>query len=241
MFLIMDYTEIITIVEKYFSSSGILIIVDKSLYEREHLSQYILNANYRDLLTTDLYNRKIQLPSLHLEKFEEIVDSVICIDKKLSRDIEVVDIINDKIIANIEEQNNVDLPKDIILSSSFILKEPDISLKKKLTLLLHSIGMPSHIKGYKYIIDAILLLYNNPGMRGVITSKLYAQVACKYETKSCCVERTMRHAIEISWCRGDYQIIESIFGHSIDPCKAKPTNTEYIVTIADKLLYETPK
>ena len=98
--------------------------------------------------------------------------------------------------------------------------------------------MPSHIKGYQYIRDGIMMLYERPDVIGGITKELYPEVAEKYSTTVSRVERAIRHAIEVSWNRGNWQLMEEIFGHSVDIDKAKPTNSEFIVTIADKLRLE---
>ncbi len=112
------------------------------------------------------------------------------------------------------------------------------SLKIKLTKLLHELGVPSHIKGYEYIREGIILLYNDPTIIGGITKELYPEIAEKFNTSVSRVERAIRHAIEVSWNRGDLDLMEEVFGHSVDYDKAKPTNSEFIVTIADKLKLE---
>ncbi len=101
--------------------------------------------------------------------------------------------------------------------------------------LLHNLGIPSHIKGYQYIRDSIYLIYENPELIGGITKEIYPEIAMKYDTTASRVERAIRHAIEVSWNRGDYRLMEDIFGHSVDYDRAKPTNSEFIVTIADKI------
>ena len=111
-------------------------------------------------------------------------------------------------------------------------------LKMCLTKLLHELGMPSHIKGYEYIREGILLLYNDPSIIGGITKELYPEIADKYNTSVSRVERAIRHAIEVSWNRGNLDLMEEVFGHSVDYDKAKPTNSEFIVTLADKLKLE---
>ena len=78
-------------------------------------------------------------------------------------------------------------------------------------------------------------MYNDPSMIGAITKELYPEIASKYDTTTSRVERAIRHAIEVSWTRGDYELMEEIFGHSVDYDRAKPTNSEFIATIADKL------
>lgn len=115
------------------------------------------------------------------------------------------------------------------------------NLEISITRMLHELGMPSHIKGYQYIRDGIAMIYNNPEIIGGITKELYPDVATKYNTTVSRVERAIRHAIEVSWNRGNWDLMEEIFGHSVDIDKAKPTNSEFIVTIADKLRLEFMK
>lgn len=111
-------------------------------------------------------------------------------------------------------------------------------LKVCVTKLLHELGVPSHIKGYQYIRDSILILYDNPDIIGGITKELYPEIANRFNTSVSRVERAIRHAIEVSWNRGNIDLMEEIFGHSVDYDKAKPTNSEFIVTVADKLKLE---
>ncbi len=109
------------------------------------------------------------------------------------------------------------------------------NLQISITKMLHELGMPSHIKGYQYIREGIMLLYSNPDMIGGITKELYPEIALKFSTTVSRVERAIRHAIEVSWNRGDWDLMEEIFGNSVDIDRAKPTNSEFIVTLADKL------
>ena len=115
------------------------------------------------------------------------------------------------------------------------------NLQKSISKLLHELGMPSHIKGYQYIREAISMVYDNPEMVGGITKELYPELATKFDTTVSRVERAIRHAIEVSWNRGDWDLMEDVFGHSVDIDKAKPTNSEFIVTLADKLRLEYVK
>ena len=115
------------------------------------------------------------------------------------------------------------------------------NLELSVTKMLHELGMPSHIKGYQYIREGIMMIYNNPEIIGGITKELYPDVAMKYDTTVSRVERAIRHAIEVSWNRGNWDLMEEVFGHSIDIDKAKPTNSEFIVTVADKLRLELMK
>lgn len=115
------------------------------------------------------------------------------------------------------------------------------NLQVSITNILHELGVPSHIKGYQYIRESIMIVYDRPEIVGGITKELYPEVADKYDTTVSRVERAIRHAIEVSWNRGSWDLMEDIFGHSIDIDKAKPTNSEFIVTIADKLKLEFEK
>lgn len=140
-----------------------------------------------------------------------------------------------------------DLENRIIELSNMVEKENKNiniyhnNLQISVTKILHELGVPSHIKGYQYIREGILLLYNNPEMIGGITKELYPEIADKFNTTISRVERAIRHAIEVSWNRGDWDLMEEIFGHSVDIDKAKPTNSEFIVTVADKLRLEYRK
>lgn len=115
------------------------------------------------------------------------------------------------------------------------------NLQISITKMLHELGMPSHIKGYQYIREGISMIYNDPALIGGITKELYPELATKFDTTVSRVERAIRHAIEVSWNRGNWDYMEEIFGHSVDIDKAKPTNSEFIVTVADKLRLELAK
>ena len=116
-----------------------------------------------------------------------------------------------------------------------LIELSDKGIQIEVTNLLHSLGIPSHIKGYQYIRTAILMVYDNPGFIGGITKQLYPDISIRFNTSIQRVERAIRHAIEVAWLRGDIDLMEEIFGHSVDIDRAKPTNSEFIVTIADKL------
>lgn len=115
------------------------------------------------------------------------------------------------------------------------------NLNVSITKILHELGIPSHIKGYQYIREGIGILYERPETIGGITKELYPELANKFDTTVSRVERAIRHAIEVSWNRGSWDMMEDIFGHSVDIDKAKPTNSEFIVTIADKLRLDNHK
>ena len=108
-------------------------------------------------------------------------------------------------------------------------------LVNDITSILHEVGIPAHIKGYNYLRSGIEEVYYANGMNGRITKELYPNIAKKYLTTASRVERAIRHAIEVAWGRGNIDAIDSIFGYTISSYKAKPTNSEFISKIADKL------
>lgn len=109
------------------------------------------------------------------------------------------------------------------------------NLQISITKMLHELGIPSHIKGYQYIREAVNIIFEYPEIIGGITKELYPALADKFNTTVSRVERAIRHAIEVSWNRGNLDFMEELFGFSVDIDKAKPTNSEFMVTIADKL------
>jgi two-component system response regulator (stage 0 sporulation protein A) len=118
-------------------------------------------------------------------------------------------------------------------SKNFDLQHNNLQLS--ISKILHELGIPSHIKGYQYIREGISIIFEHPETIGGITKELYPELATHFETTVSRVERAIRHAIEVSWNRGNWDLMEEIFGHSVDIDRAKPTNSEFIVTIADKL------
>ena len=104
-----------------------------------------------------------------------------------------------------------------------------------ITDIIHQIGVPAHIKGYHYLREAIIMAVNDIDIMNSVTKCLYPSVAKKHSTTSSRVERAIRHAIEVAWDRGDVDVLNSYFGYTIHSSKGKPTNSEFIALIADKL------
>ena len=119
-------------------------------------------------------------------------------------------------------------------SSSDDNKEP-MDLEVEITSIIHEIGVPAHIKGYMYLREAITMVVNDMELLSAITKELYPSIAKKYNTTASRVERAIRHAIEVAWGRGQIDAINKIFGHIIHNDKGKPTNSEFIAMVADKL------
>ena len=137
----------------------------------------------------------------------------------------VKDVYESSIITNLNESNK-----------EYIMKvDNKINLQEKVTNIMHDLGVPAHIKGYHYIRDAIIMVINDLEMINSITKLLYPTIAKKYKTTSSRVERAIRHAIEVAWGRGQIEVIDEIFGYTISNGKGKPTNSEFIAMIADRL------
>ena len=112
------------------------------------------------------------------------------------------------------------------------------NLEALVTNIIHEVGVPAHIKGYQYLREAIIMVVNDIEVINQITKSLYPQIARKFNTTPSRVERAIRHAIEVAWGRGQQEAVESIFGYTISASKGKPTNSEFIAMIADKLRLE---
>lgn len=111
--------------------------------------------------------------------------------------------------------------------------QPDIEVM--VTEIIHQVGVPAHIKGYSYLRESIMLVVENPDIINSVTKELYPTVAKKFGTTSSRVERAIRHAIEVAWDRGDLDVLNSYFGYTVNNGRGKPTNSEFIAMIGDKL------
>ena len=109
------------------------------------------------------------------------------------------------------------------------------SIETLVTGIIHEIGVPAHIKGYQYLREAIIIAVNDMDVINAITKVLYPQVAKTFQTTPSRVERAIRHAIEVAWDRGDLDTLQRFFGYTVSNTKGKPTNSEFIALIADKL------
>ncbi|MCL2753277.1 MAG: sporulation transcription factor Spo0A [Defluviitaleaceae bacterium] len=113
-----------------------------------------------------------------------------------------------------------------------------VDIEQRVTSILHEIGVPAHIRGYHYMREAIMMAVNDMKILNSITKKLYPNIAQKMNTENTRVERAIRHAIEVAWSRGKVDVLENFFGYTISNHKGKPTNSEFIALIADKLRLE---
>ena len=245
LLVIDDNEALVDMIEEYFSSHELINIAFKAYTGDEGRNLIEKNLNDYDVIILDLIMPK--------------KDGIYVLEEMKKRNIYKPVIIStsynsDEMIRRVSEYGVhyfllkpyelSDLENRILEASNVREKENKNiniyynNLQISVTKILHELGVPSHIKGYQYIREGILLIYNNPEIIGGITKELYPEIANKYDTTVSRVERAIRHAIEVSWNRGDWELMEEIFGHSVDIDKAKPTNSEFIVTVADKLRLE---
>ena len=112
------------------------------------------------------------------------------------------------------------------------------SLESTVTAIIHEIGVPAHIKGYQYLREAILIAVDDMDVINAVTKILYPEVAKRFGTTASRVERAIRHAIEVAWDRGDLETLQKYFGYTVSNAKGKPTNSEFIAMIADRLVLQ---
>lgn len=238
--LMIDDTEsLLERTEKYFSSHAVINIVKTINNGKEGLEYILKNQNDFDLILVDIIMPEVDGISILEEMQKNHINKNVIILTSYNKD-SAIKLVN---------QYNVDffmlkpihfdiLEKRIIdvMNSEFEEKESkDCKVELAISKLLHSLGIPSHIRGYQYIRESIYMMYQNPDMIGGITKCIYPEIAIRFDTTASRVERAIRHAIEVSWSRGDYELMEELFGHSVDYDRSKPTNSEFIATLADNL------
>lgn len=148
---------------------------------------------------------------------------------------------NDMVISRIKDVKNRNLnhPIEARKVNPYEKKEKkERNLETDVTAIIHEIGVPAHIKGYQYLREAIIMSVNDMDMLNSITKILYPTIAKKFQTTPSRVERAIRHAIEVAWSRGKMDTIDELFGYTINNGKGKPTNSEFIALIADKIRLE---
>ena len=222
-----DHANINVCLEAYDGNEGLKLIKDyQSDYDVVILDLIMPNKDGLDVLEEmkklDIDKKVIVISSYNSDEMIRKV-SEYGIDYFMLKPFELSDL--EKRICNCFEEYNSSKAIDIFHNN----------LQISVTKILHELGVPSHIKGYQYIREGIMLIYDNPEFIGGITKELYPDIARTFATTVSRVERAIRHAIEVSWNRGNWDLMEEIFGHSVDIDKAKPTNSEFIVTVADKL------
>ena len=241
VFMVDNRKSTIKEVKQYFENNKEVCIKSSCLDGNEALKELISNGNHYDVLLLNPILSKvdgIELLKL-IERNHLNIKTIIYTDYYNSNLIRALYPYN--ITFFLLNNINKDIIKERIIDSTKLFQQDfieDNTLDKKISKLLHDLGMPSHIKGYQYIRDAIIMMHNDSSYFSRITKQLYPELANRYETTSSRVERAIRHAIEVCWNRGDYDLMDEIFGHSVDFDRAKPTNSEFLATVADKINLE---
>lgn len=146
------------------------------------------------------------------------------------------------VLSRIKQLKQISTPHLVVQKRSPILESKPVSMEHNLesdvTNIIHEIGVPAHIKGYQYLRDAIMMSVNDGEMLNSITKLLYPSIAKQHKTTPSRVERAIRHAIEVAWSRGKMDTIDELFGYTVSNGKGKPTNSEFVALIADKIRLE---
>lgn len=242
-----DNKDLVVTMKKYFEENSNIRIKFVATDGEEGLNLIESKKEEYDLILLDTLIPKLDGLSL----LEEIKN------KKINKNIFVISSYKDTEILQRSAELNIvnyilkpfdlDVLKRKILSfmksdlENISIESEKNTIKKKITKIIHELGVPSNLQGYNYIREGIMLVYYDPTLSNKITKGLYPKIAKTYTSNESRVERSMRHAIEVSWNRGNWDMMEDIFGYSVSIDKAKPTNSEFIVTIADMLRLEYDK
>lgn len=237
-----DSMEFTSSVKEYFKNNAVIKIVDV-LNDGEKAVDYIkkhqdsIDVILMDLIMPgkdglqileELEEAKIKKHMIILSSYRK--DYTIRMTSRYNVDYYMLKPVNlsslESRIKEVMDENKVEL---------YTEKQVNPKIQLQVTELLHNLGVPSQIKGYQYLREGILMLYESTGLIGGITKEVYPEIALRYNTTPSRVERAIRHAIEVSWNRADYEMMNKIFGHSIDYDRAKPTNSEFMVTLSDAL------
>ena len=238
-----DNEAVLSSVKKFFKDSSKVSIVGTFSDGREGLCYLLNNHKEYDVIILD-----ILLPNIDGIKILEELNS-----NNIYKKIIVLSSFKDNWSIKRIQNLNVDyymlkpITNDILEDRILDLvnekldnrKIDNKSVEVKVSDLLHDLGIPSHVRGYKYIREGIMILYESSNTVNLVTKDVYPEIAEKYDTTSSRVERAIRHAIEISWLRGDLKLMDELFGNSIDVDRSKPTNSEFLTTIADRFKLRT--
>ena len=164
-----------------------------------------------------------------------ILISAFCSDSVVS---EAVDLGASYFLTKPVEENALLDRMRALFSRGAPVEEHPAELKNLVTSVIHEIGVPAHIKGYQYLREAIMIAVDDMDVINAVTKVLYPEVAKRFSTTPSRVERAIRHAIEVAWDRGDLETLQKYFGYTVSNAKGKPTNSEFIAMIADRLVLE---
>lgn len=238
-----DNEAVIRSVKEYFRNSEIISVIGGFTNGKDALNYLLQNPDQYDLLMLDLIltqfdgirileelknhniNKKIMVLSSFKDDFTMRRVQSLGANYFMLKPVDM-DIVNSRIMDLVSHKDEMNLVKAN-------------KIEIEVSTLLHDLGIPSHVRGYQYIREGVMLLYANDGVTSLVTKEIYPKIANKYQTTSSRVERAIRHAIEISWTRGDIKLMEDIFGNSVDFDRSRPTNSEFLSTLADRFKLNT--
>ncbi len=238
--LVIDNNEsIINEMKKYFSSHEVIKVVACVNNGEDGLQYIINNKDDIDVIVMDVILAKMDGLFILSELEKRRIKKNIIITTSLKDD-NILDELNRYGIGYymLKPISYLNLERRIIALDKNSLKNRDnkiFSQEAVITDLLHDLGVPSNIRGYQYIREGIQIFYRNGNAISYITKDVYPEIAKKFNTTATRVERAIRHAIEVSWNRGDLDLMNDIFGNSLNVNRDKPTNSEFLTTLADRL------
>lgn len=237
--MIDDNEYIVNKVKQYFSKHEVIDLVLTAVNGKDGLDLIINEKDKYDLILMDLIMPEIDGIALLEKMKEKNIQKHVIILTSYKKEYTVKAVSEYNIDYYMLKPFNLESLEKRILEIMNVkerkVSDKEMDLRIKISDMLHTLGVPSHIRGYQYIRDGIVMMYEEPDMLKGITKEVYPELALKYNTTTSRVERAIRHAIEVSWSRGDYQLMDKYFGNSIDYDKSKPTNAEFIITLTDRL------
>jgi len=237
--MIDDNEYIVNKVKQYFSKHEVIDLVLTAVNGKEGLDLIVNQKDKYDLILMDLIMPEIDGIALLEKMKEKNIQKHVIILTSYKKEYTVKAVSEYNIDYYMLKPFNLESLEKRILEIMNVkerkVSDKEMDLRIKISDMLHTLGVPSHIRGYQYIRDGIVMMYEEPDMLKGITKEVYPELALKYNTTTSRVERAIRHAIEVSWSRGDYQLMDKYFGNSIDYDKSKPTNAEFIITLTDRL------
>lgn len=238
-----DNEAVIRSVKEYFRNSEIVSVIGGFTNGKDALNYLLQNPDQYDILMLDLIlthfdgiriieelknhniNKKIMVLSSFKDDFTIRRVQALGASYFMLKPVDM-DVVNSRLI-------------DLVMHKEEMKVVKSNKIESEVSVLLHDLGIPTHVRGYQYIREGVMLLYASDGVSSLVTKEIYPKIANKYQTTSSRVERAIRHAIEISWSRGDIKLMEDLFGNSIDFDRSRPTNSEFLSTLADKFKLNT--
>lgn len=237
--MIDDNEYIVNKVKQYFSKHEVIDLVLTAVNGKDGMDLIINEKDKYDLILMDLIMPEIDGIAILEKMKEKNIQKHVIILTSYKKEYTVKAVSEYNIDYYMLKPFNLESLEKRILEIMNVkerkVSDKEMDLRIKISDMLHTLGVPSHIRGYQYIRDGIVMMYEEPDMLKGITKEVYPELALKYNTTTSRVERAIRHAIEVSWSRGDYQLMDKYFGNSIDYDKSKPTNAEFIITLTDRL------